>query len=235
VAGTLYLGTSGYAYPQWTGAFYPPDLRSGKMLSHYAGRFDSVEINYTFRREASDRTLAAWCEQTPEEFRFALKAHASITHWLRLRDAGELARSFVERARRLGDRLGAVLFQCPPNLRFDRDVAISFLSALPPGVRYAMELRHPSWDDARGLLAEHGVAWCTADVEQRPAGPPSWEPFGYLRLRRQAYGEEDLRAWADRIADALAMGRDVYCYFKHEDAAGPTYVERTAELVAARS
>jgi len=235
VAGTLYLGTSGYAYPVWIGEFYPPNLRPGQMLSYYAGRFGSVEINYTFRRQPSDRALAAWREQTPTGFRFSLKANASITHWLRLRDVGELVSSFVERAGLLGDRLGAILFQCPPNLRFDPDLATSFLSVLPNGGRYAMELRHPSWEEARALLADHGVAWCTADTEKGPAGAASWEPFGYLRLRRQTYREDELVTWSDRIAGAVARGRDVYCYFKHEEAAGPAYAQRVAELVAARS
>ena len=119
MSGTLYLGTSGFAYKEWKGPFYPETLKDREMLSFYASRFPSVEINYTFRRQASEKTLATWREQTPEGFEFALKAHQRITHTLRLRDADESVAFFLDRAKLLGDRLGPILFQCPPSLRFD--------------------------------------------------------------------------------------------------------------------
>ena len=137
--------------------------------------------------------------------------------------------------RRLGDRLGVILFQCPPNLAFDRDVVSAFLDLLPDGVRYAMELRHPSWEDARDLLRERGVAWCTAESDDQAAPVDSWEPFGYLRLRKQEYSPEELVAWAARIRAGLSGGHDVFCYFKHEDKmAGPDSAVRMAELLGTR-
>jgi uncharacterized protein YecE (DUF72 family) len=107
------------------------------------------------------------------------------------------------------------------------------VKALPERCRYAMEFRHPSWEQARGFLSERGVAWCTAETDEQKADRDSWEPFGYLRLRKEAYAEEDIRAWADRVARALEAGHDVYCYFKHEEKGiGPVYAERLAQLLS---
>jgi len=232
VAGTLYLGTSGFAYGEWKGPFYPETLKDREMLSFYASRFPSVEINYTFRRQASEKTLTGWREQTPEGFAFALKAHQRITHTLRLRDADESVAFFLDRAKLLGDRLGPILFQCPPSLRFDRGLLESFVGYLPPTFRYAMEFRHASWEEARQILADNGVAWCTAETDTGAAGPPSVEPFAYLRLRKETYTDEEIAAWAERLRPALAEGRDAFVFFKHEDkGAGPIFAERLAELI----
>jgi len=232
VAGALHLGTSGFAYPEWKGVFYPESSKPRDMLPYFASRFSSVEINYTFRRHPSEKTLAAWREQTPDGFRFTLKAHNNITHRHRLLDADEPVKFFLERARVLGDRLGVVLFQCPPSLRFDRERAEAFLDVLPDGGLYAMEFRHPSWEEARGLLLERGVAWCTAETDEQPAGTDSWEPFGYLRLRKETYEDADLKAWAERVGPALDAGHNVYCYFKHEEKGiGPVHAQRFGQLL----
>jgi uncharacterized protein YecE (DUF72 family) len=232
VGGTLYLGTSGFGYPEWKGDFYPLDLKNTDMLSYYANRFPSVEINYTYRRSPEPKTLETWVARTSPRFRFALKAHGRITHTRRLRDANELVSEFLERARMLGERLGPILFQCPPTLRYDRGLIESFLAHLPPTLRYAMEFRHQSWKEARDLLSEHGVAWCFAEMEQSPDDPILSEPFVYLRLRRDEYDDDALGKWAARIGDALSDGRDVYAYFKHEEGtAAPRHASRLAELV----
>jgi uncharacterized protein YecE (DUF72 family) len=231
----FYLGTSGYAYDEWMGGiFYPADLKKKDQLRYFATRFPTVEINYTFRRYPSEKTVDAWIAQTPPEFLFTLKANQQITHWRRLADAADPVARFMGVVTRLRERLGVILFQCPPNLPFDRDVVSSFLDLLPDGVRCAMELRHPSWEDARDLLRERGVGWCTAESDEQPATVDSWDPFGYLRLRKMEYSEEDLAAWAARIRPAVDAGRDVFCYFKHEDkTAGPKLAERMAAAVEA--
>jgi uncharacterized protein YecE (DUF72 family) len=233
--GTLYLGTSGFAYQEWKGPFYPQELKDTEMLAFYASRFPSVEINYTFRRSPAEKTLAAWVDRTPNAFRFTLKAHQRITHTLRLANADEPVSIFLDRVKALGERLGPILFQCPPTLRFDRQLIESFLAFLPPTFRYAMEFRHPSWEEGRTILSEQGAAWCVAETDEKPAGEASWEPFGYLRLRKEEYTDDELNAWTERIRGALAAGRDVYCYFKHEEkAAGPAQAERLQQLLAAR-
>jgi uncharacterized protein YecE (DUF72 family) len=231
MAGTLYLGTSGFAYKEWKGPFYPDDLKDPEMLPFYASRFPSVEINYTFRRSPAEKTLTAWADRTPASFRFALKAHQRITHTLRLANADESVSMFLDRVKSLGERLGPILFQCPPSLHFDRRLIESFLAYLPPTFRYAMEFRHPSWEEGRKILEEQGTAWCVAETDEKEAGELSWEPFGYLRLRKEEYTDAELTAWNERIHRALASGRDVYCYFKHEEkGAGPAQAERLSRL-----
>lgn len=236
MAGSLYVGTSGFAYPEWIGPFYPEGLASDDMLPAYAERFRSVEINYTFRRFPAEKTVLRWAERTPPEFRFALKAVGRITHTRRLRDTEQDVSDFLAKVRLLGDRLGPVLFQCPPTLRFDRGLIESFLASLPPIAPYAMEFRHESWSEARDLLAEHGVAWCFAETDATPddAEPVLSEPFAYLRLRRQEYPDERLARWAERIGSTLDLGLDVFAYLKHEEGtAAPRHAERLAAMLVA--
>lgn len=223
--GTLYLGTSGFAYDGWKhGVFYPEGLKNREMLSYYASRFPSVEINYTFRRFPTEKTLTTWRELTPEHFRFTLKANQRITHFKRLAGADEDVGDFLRVAGALGERLGTVLYQCPPSLKYDRGLIEAFVGYLPPRPRAAMEFRHASWREARELLLEQGVAWCVAETDEQDPGPDdlSWEPFGFLRLRKTEYSDEELAAWAARIGPALEAGHDVYCYLKHEDEGAST-------------
>lgn len=232
MSGTLYLGTSGFAYDEWKGIFYPEGTKNSDKLPYYATKFRSVEVNYSFRRLPSEKTLATWRDLAPEGFRFTLKAHQRITHSLRLRDADAEVGTFLERARILGERMGPILFQCPPTLKFDRSLIENFLAYLPPIAPYAMEFRHPSWEEARGILANNGVAWCVAETDKAEAGALSWEPFGYLRLRKTTYTEDELRRWSRLVAPVLAEGRDVYCYFKHEDHGdAPAFASKLDELV----
>jgi len=232
--GNLYLGTSGFAYDEWKhGVFYPEGLKNREMLSYYASRFPSVEINYTFRRFPTEKSMQTWKAETPETFRFTLKANQRITHWKRLADADQDVRDFLDLGRLLGERLGTVLYQCPPTLQYDRGLIEAFVGYLPPpgpGIpRFAMEFRHPSWTEARELLLSQGIAWCVAETDEKDPGPDdlSWEPAGYLRLRKTEYTDEELAAWAVKIGAALAAGGDVFCYFKHEDeGASPKMAER---------
>jgi uncharacterized protein YecE (DUF72 family) len=203
------------------------------MLAHYSRVLPSVEINYTFRHQPGEAVLASWRAQAAEGFRLSLKAHQRITHRKRLRDVQEEVEELLRRARLLGDRLGAILFQLPPTLAFDPVVAEGFLTGLPPVAAYAVEPRHPSWVEAAPLLAGHGVALCLADTDARPLGEiPVTAAHAYLRLRRDAYSEEDLAGWAARIRDVLAGGRDVYCYVKHGGgSAAPAYALALREAV----
>jgi uncharacterized protein YecE (DUF72 family) len=236
MAGRLLLGTSGFAYPEWQGDFYPAHIRPDAMLAYYASRFGSVEINYTFQRNPSEKMLAKWILETPEAFRFSLKANRVITHNRRLKpEAAEPLAEFLRSIGPLAGRTGAVLVQCPPNFKADLPRLEGFLELLPPEGRFAFEFRHETWDtdDVRSFLASRGAAWCVADTDERDAPFVRTAPgFAYVRLRKTAYEDEALGRWAKDISEALADGIDVYCYLKHEDEGRGVHFARTlAELI----
>lgn len=215
----LWIGTSGYNYPEWKGSFYPPDLPTAKMLPYYAERFATVEINYTFYRMPTEKLVAGWAAQTPSPYRLTLKAPRRITHDSRLKGCGDLVRGFCRVAGTLGEKLGALLFQLPPNLKQDRALLDAFLDELPPKAPAAFEFRHPSWfsDEVFAGLQARGFALCVADSERLSTPLTVTADFAYFRLRDEGYTPEDIAAWAARIRESTAGCRDVYVYFKHED------------------
>lgn len=219
--GTLFVGTSGFAYKEWKPEFYPADLPQKRFLEHYAGVFPSVEINATFYRMPTAKVLEQWLTEAPETFTFTLKASQRITHIKRLKDADEELTYFLTVAKALGDRLGVILFQCPPNLKHDQDRLESFLAALPgKPYRFAFEFRHDSWacDEVFDLLAANGAAWCVSDTLEKPAPMRrTATAFVYLRLRGIDYDDAALDAWDAHVDAVLADGADAYVYFKHED------------------
>ncbi|HVT56874.1 MAG TPA: DUF72 domain-containing protein [Thermoanaerobaculia bacterium] len=219
----LYAGTSGFSYAEWKGSFYPDDLPAGEMLRFYADRLPAVEINNTFYRLPRASVLTAWGEQVPADFRFALKASRRITHIKRLRDAESETEYLLRVAEALGERLGPILFQLPPNLKADLPRLQAFIALLPQGVRAAFEFRHPSWSElgVREALRGRGCAMVIDDTEEAPAAEiEATTDWGYLRLRRQDYDAAALAAWAQRIAGQ--SWSEAYVFFKHEEAgAGP--------------
>jgi uncharacterized protein YecE (DUF72 family) len=228
----LSVGTSGFSYAQWKGPFYPADLPASQMLAWYAQRLPSVEINNTFYRLPRRSVLEGWAAEVPESFRFAIKASQRITHRKRLRDVGDETRYLLDVAQALGSRLGAILFQLPPNLKLDLERLDRFLELLPPTCRAAFEFRHPSWLDPSVLerLRARAYAWVVDD--QAEAESPDFlvtAPWAYVRLRRETYEREDLAAWAARI-----RARDLeeaFVFFKHEDAgAGPRLAAEFVEV-----
>ncbi len=238
MAGILYLGTSGFAYREWRGSFYPEKVRQKDMLRFYSERFNSVEINYTFRRLPEESTVTSWRGAVPDDFRFTLKAHRLITHWMRLAGADLAVSTFLDRAKLIGPKLGVILFQCPPTLAFDRGLIGSLMAYLPPTFRYAFEFRHPSWTEAREILASQGAAWCVADTDREPAAvePLPVAPFAYVRLRRETYSQHDMQSWADRIRRVLGEGSDVFCYVKHEErGAAPELARRLGDLARGKT
>lgn len=228
---TVHVGTSGYNYEAWRGSFYPEDLSAKKMLSYYAGQFDTVEINYSFYRKPTPKILQGWAAQVPDRFRFALKAWQRITHQKRLRETDELVASFAEVARELGPRLAPVLYQLPPNLKADVPLLRGFLGQLPRDIRAAFEFRHDSWfsDATYAALRDAGAALCIAESEDLATPPERTADFGYFRLRRLDYDEPALRKWAEQVRQ---YSGDVFVYFKHEDEArGPAFAKDFLPLV----
>lgn len=213
----LLVGTSGYSYKQWKGSFYPEDLAASEMLAFYASRFPAVEINNTLYQTPSRELLAKWAAQVPPGFTFVLKASRRITHQKRLNDVAEAVDHFFATASTLGDQLGPVLFQLPPNLRKDAARLRDFLALLPEGRRAALEFRHESWfdDEVYQALSARGAALCIADTDDAPSPFVATAGWSYLRLRRADYDDAALDAWAERIR---AQDWDEACvFFKHEE------------------
>ncbi|HVQ53570.1 MAG TPA: DUF72 domain-containing protein, partial [Thermoanaerobaculia bacterium] len=194
-------GTSGFSYKEWKGTFYPEDLAADAMLAYYAERLPAVEINNTFYRMPKPALLEGWAAQVPEAFRFVLKASQRITHHKRLKEAGDEVAYFFGVAATLGERLGPALFQLPPNLKKDLPRLDAFLQTIPEGRRAAFEFRHASWfeEDVFHALRSRGAALCIAEDEELATPLVATADWGYLRLRRQDYGDADVAAWAERV------------------------------------
>jgi len=217
------VGTSGWAYATWKPKFYPPEVKAAGFLRHYAERFRTVEVNYTFNHLPTAKNIEGWSAATPPDFVFALKASQRITHFDRLRHPADTLPIFWEKARPLGERLGPVLFQTPPWLKRNDDLLAGFVAELPSGQRCAMEFRDASWyvPEVYELLSLRNVALCHAEGERAPspietAGATA--DFAYLRLRdERGYDDAAVASWADRCRALLAAGEDVYAFFRHDD------------------
>ncbi len=214
-----WIGTSGFQYPEWKGYFYPEKLPAAKMLPYYAERFPTTEINYTFRRIPSGKTIESWCELTPERFKFSLKAPQRVTHFAKLQNCGETLKYFFGVAQGLEDKLGPILFQLPPSFKKDAGVLSAFLEELPDGVRPAFEFRHQSWfdDEIFENLRRHNAALCIAESADLSTPNEATANFGYLRLRREDYGAADIARWSEMLRSNASKWTDAFVYFKHEE------------------
>jgi len=219
------IGTSGWVYPHWRSVFYPPDLPQSRWYTHYAKTFDTVEINYSFYRLPSEAAFDRWREQAPPGFIYAVKANRYITHVKRLKDAAEPLERFLARARRLGDKLGPILWQLPPRWRANPERLETFAALLPPDLTHAFEFRDPRWfvEPVRRILEQHRLAFCIFDMPGLPC--PTWvtSDVVYLRFHGSGivyggrYGREALRhPWATRIREWLREGHQVYAYFNND-------------------
>ena len=226
------IGTSGFSYKEWCGIFYPEKLSGPKMLPFYATRFPTVEINYTFRAMPRRPMLEKWCAETPETFRFALKAPERITHTARLKNVENATDYFVETAKVLGDRLGPTLFQLPPQFKKDLPVLRDFLAMLNRRIEAAFEFRNKSWleDDVFAALGEADAALCIAESDKLATPVVRTAKYSYLRLRKENYTDDELAEWAKRIKKLGKECSHVYVYVKHATAA-PALVEKLTALV----
>jgi uncharacterized protein YecE (DUF72 family) len=215
--GRIFAGTSGWAYGSWRPGFYPAKLSAARFLNHYAGRLNSVEVNYTFGRRVSEDLWQRWAAAVSEHFRFTVKAHRRITHSKRLRDAAAITAEFLGSLEplRKAKKLGPVLFQLPGNFKCDVGRLREFLASLPAGVRAAFEFRHESWftEEVYAALRKAGAALCLAEDEKLTTPEVVTTDFCYLRLRKKRYSR---KAVAERV-HRLATSGDVFVYFKHEE------------------
>lgn len=234
----IFIGTSGWNYGHWRGAFYPENLAKTRWLLHYSEIFSTVEVNATFYRQMRPSTFEKWREGTPGGFLWAVKASRFITHIRRLHEVKEPLKTFMESLRPLGEKLGPVLFQLPPSLTFDKDFLQSFCSLLPQDKRYTIEARHKSWmsDNALSCLKDFCIAWCISDTAGRyPYLETVTADFVYIRLHgskrlyASCYTEDELKAWAAKIH---AWGLDTYVYFDNDFMAyAPMNALRLKELI----
>ena len=220
---SIHIGTSGFLYEHWRRRFYPPSSRAAE-LEYFAARFDTVELNVTFYRMPSSATFRSWAERVPAGFIFAVKASRYLTHIRRLQQPRESVGFLLDRARELGDRLGPILLQLPPDLEVDVAALAETLAAFPPDIKVALEPRHRSWfcDEVRDLLAERNAALCLAD-RRGPLGP-SWRTadWSYLRFHggraapRPCYAEHALEQWAVRLREVSSAASTGYVYFNND-------------------
>ncbi len=227
-------GTSGFSYKEWKGHFYPEDLPAKQMLSYYAGRLPVVEINNTFYRMPKAEILQKWTEQVPEHFVFVIKASRRITHAKgRLKEVDDSVTYLWDQVQSLDSHLGPILFQLPPNLKVDVERLERFLEVLPEATPAAFEFRHESWADeaVHGLLRDRNCPWVQVDDEGGPASDLiSTADWGYLRLRRETYNDDELAAWAERVRQQ--PWQEVFVFFKHEDeGTAPRLAEKFASLL----
>lgn len=234
----LYCGTSGFAYTSWRTGFYPEKLASAKFLNYYGSRLNTVEVNYTYRRLASAATFEKWIAATPADFLFLPKAHMKLTHILKLRDAEDFLRIFLDSLAPLkaAGRLGPLLFQLPPSFKADPVLLAEFLKCMPQSVRTAWEFRNATWFTERvyETLQSANAGLCLAENENLETPHVLTADFVYLRLRKPEYTESELSGLADRTAKYLRNGYPVWAVFKHEDTpAGALNAEQLLRSVAA--
>jgi uncharacterized protein YecE (DUF72 family) len=232
----LFVGTSGFAFKEWKGSFYPKDLPDAKMLDYYGERLGAVEINNTFYRMPKVTVLQDWASRVPADFRFVLKASRQITHMTRLKEA-QPVEYLLKNSAALAEKRGPILFQLPPNMKKDVARLKNFLSWIPAGARAALEFRHESWhdDEVFAALRERNAALCISQVDGDGEGALN-TPFlatadwSYLRLRKQTYAPGELEEWAARIRQP-GWG-DVFVFFKHEDEGTGPKLAKQFEAIA---
>lgn len=213
---TLYAGTSGFSYPAWKGVFYPAGLAGSRMLGYYAERLNGVELNGSFYRTPPETTLSSWAGQTPDGFRFCLKAHRALTYSGAAFDKEGVARQVAPHLGALGSRLGPVLLQFPPVAQRDPALLDRLLAAL--GLRAAVEFRHESWfaPDVTAVLRAHGAALVVTDQEKWPRAPRvELGGLAYYRLRRE-YDGPTLERWRRELLAEAAGREEVHVYFRHD-------------------
>ena len=219
-----YIGTSGWHYDHWRYRFYPEKLRKPDWLDFYARHFNTVELNNSFYRLPSENAFATWYDSSPASFSFAVKVTRFITHIKRLKNSEEPADTLIARARGLGEKLGPLLYQLPPNMHRDDERLESFLSILPREMRHVFEFRHESWleEGVFEILRRYNTGFCVFDMPVLSCPLVATADFAYIRfhgstgLYSSCYSDEELVDWAGRLADLGTDLKAVYIYFNND-------------------
>jgi uncharacterized protein YecE (DUF72 family) len=221
MAGRLYVGTSGFAYPDWAPRFYPAGLPASRLLEHYAGQLPAVELNNTYYASPKAPKVATWLAATGPEFRFAVKAQRGGSFRALQVDPVMSVPWLTDPYRAFGDRLGTVLFRVPEGVRRDDQKLGALLAVWPSDIPLTMEFQDVSWhvDETFAALGRAGAALCATELPDDPE-PPTLRRTGsflYLRLRRHDYDAAAIAEWAARVEPFLANGDDVYAFFRHDE------------------
>jgi uncharacterized protein YecE (DUF72 family) len=219
-----HIGTSGWHYDHWRSRFYPEKLAKAKWLEFYATNFTTVELNNSFYRLPSEAAFTTWRDSSPANFTFAVKVSRFITHIKRLRDAEEAVEKFITRAQILGEKLGPLLYQLPPNMHRDDERLESFLPILPQGMKHVIEFRHQSWleEPVFKILHKYNIGLCVFDMPSLSCPLEATADFAYIRfhgstgLYWSCYSDEELADWAKRLADLVMNLKAVYIYFNND-------------------
>jgi uncharacterized protein YecE (DUF72 family) len=218
--GRLLVGTSGFAYPDWSPLFYPAGTRGDSLLRYYGSRLPAVELNNTFYQQPRPEKVAAWLAATPDDFRFVVKAQRGGSMRAFGSAASETVGWLTAPYRAFGDRLGSVLYRVPDKMRRDDSKLRALLDVWPSDMPLAVEFQDESWqtDEVFGLLSDAGAALCATDLDDADSPPDLRRTGGhiYLRLRRSAYSDEELVEWAARLEPFLEDGLDCYVFFRHD-------------------
>jgi len=240
-SGRWFVGTSGWNYDHWKGVLYPPDLRPEGWLGWYAGRFRSVEINYSFYRLPSREVFERWRREVPPDFLFAVKATRYLTHQRKLKDPAQPLHNLLSCAEGLGEKLGPILYQLPPRWRANVERLRAFLEILPKEHRHVFEFRGTTWqtDAVFSLLEAHGCGYCIMSAPALPCRLVRTADFVYLRMHGAGpqfdagYPDEELAWWIGRLAELRGAGCDTYVYFNNDyKGHAVRNAERFGELLA---
>jgi uncharacterized protein YecE (DUF72 family) len=217
----LHVGTSGWAYPEWRGSFYPAGLPQARFLEHYGGALTACEVNATFYRIQSEATVARWADSVPDSFRFAVKAHRRLTYRKQLppdEDTETGIREFLASLDPLGAKLGCLLIQVPSFLERDDEGLARLLDTLPAGTRFACELQHPSWEapEVAAALAARGGTVCVRETQDAAPATLPPGPVAYLRLKGTGYPDEARDALL-ALLRREGRERDVFAFARHKD------------------
>ena len=224
MAAKMLVGTSGFVYDHWRGRFYPEKLAKAKWLGFYATHFTTVELNNSFYRLPSENAFANWRDSSPANFIFAVKVSRFITHIKRLKNIEDAVETFVTRAEILGEKLGPLLYQLPPNMHRNDGVLASFLSTLPQGMKHVFEFRHQSWLEEKvfEILRKYNVGLCIFDMPSLTCPLAATADFAYIRfhgstgLYFSCYSDEQLADWAKKLANLAANLKEIYIYFNND-------------------
>jgi uncharacterized protein YecE (DUF72 family) len=225
-----FVGTSGYNYPHWSdGVFYPRGLPERKWLEYYMSFFNTVELNVSFYRLPKKSVFEGWRKRTPENFRFVVKGSRFITHIKKLKDCEEPLKIFFNNVEGLKKKLGAVLWQLPPNLHANREKLEAFCKIIhglrvSGSTRHSFEFRHSSWfcEEIYAILRKYGFSLCIAHSKDWPCEELATSDFIYFRfhggeiLYGSNYSEEELREWASKAKHWMEKRKDIYAYFNND-------------------